>query len=125
MVDTRQKKVIARIEADPYPVGLDISGDGRMLVSTAQGRNGVGGNAVNIFDIEYFLPEIPLESVEMVEEPLAAKEIAHCAPEENQDRKVGQASKEFWNTDLIIPLVLAITVFAILLVILVAVKSKR
>ena len=41
------------IKADSYPVGLDISKDGEYLISTSQGRNGVGGNCVDIFRITY------------------------------------------------------------------------
>ena len=60
-VDVDAKQVITRIPADSYPVGLDISPDGSLLVSTSQGHNGIGGNAVNFFRIEYAIPEIPLE----------------------------------------------------------------
>lgn len=41
------------IKADSYPVGLDISKDGQYLISTSQGRSGVGGNCVDIFKITY------------------------------------------------------------------------
>ncbi len=57
VVDTRQMKVIATTPVDSYPVGLDVSPDGTMLVVTSQGRKGHGGNAVNIFKIEYAHPE--------------------------------------------------------------------
>lgn len=124
VVDTREKKVIATIEADPYPVGLDLSPEGTMLVSTSQGRNGIGGNAVNIFDIEYTLPEISLESEEIVAETLPAEDTASADPEEVQGQK-GEAGEGFVYTDLIIPLVLAVTVLAILLVVMAAVKIRR
>jgi DNA-binding beta-propeller fold protein YncE len=53
-------KPIAEIDVDSYPVGLDVSKDGRYVIVTSQGRkaqdkeNGSrGGNAVNIYEIEY------------------------------------------------------------------------
>ncbi|MBQ9231837.1 MAG: YncE family protein [Prevotella sp.] len=52
-VDTRSMKVIANIDVDSYPVGLDISADGRYLITTSQGRKNGGGNAVDIFEVTY------------------------------------------------------------------------
>lgn len=56
VVDTRTMKVIACIDVDSYPVGLDISSDGRYLFTTSQGRNNSGGNAVDIFEVTYSVP---------------------------------------------------------------------
>ena len=53
VVDTRSMSVIARITVDSYPVGLAISRDGSFLVTTSQGRQGHGGNAVNLYKITY------------------------------------------------------------------------
>ncbi len=52
-IDTRQMKVVAQIPIDSYPVGLDISRDGHMLVVTSQARNYQGGNAVNLLRVDY------------------------------------------------------------------------
>lgn len=52
VVDTETFKEIARIKADSYPVGLDISKDGQYVYTTSQGREG-GGNCVDIFQLEY------------------------------------------------------------------------
>ena len=57
VVDTREMKQITSIDADSYPVGLDISEDGRYVIITSQGRSGGGGNAVDIFEITYPEPE--------------------------------------------------------------------
>jgi len=65
VVDTRVMKQIASIEVDSYPVGLDISDDGRYVIVTSQGRGNDGGNAVNIYEVEYATPEVS---------PQAAKE---------------------------------------------------
>lgn len=54
VVETASMKVMAKITADSFPVGLDISPDGRMVVTTSQGRKGAGGgNAVDFFKIDY------------------------------------------------------------------------
>lgn len=53
VVDTRTMKVAASINVDSYPVGLDISVDGSMVAVTSQGIKGSGGNAVNLYKIEY------------------------------------------------------------------------
>ena len=66
VVDTRLMKEICRVEVDSYPVGLDISDDGSMVIVTSQSRsNAGGGNAVNIFEVEYATPETaPRQDVE-------------------------------------------------------------
>ena len=53
IIDTQTMKVIAHTRVDSYPVGLDISSDGRYLFVTSQGRGNQGGNAVNIFEVQY------------------------------------------------------------------------
>ena len=53
VVDTESFQEIARIKADSYPVGLDISKDGKYVYTTSQGRDGAGGNCVDIFQMEY------------------------------------------------------------------------
>lgn len=53
IVDAEKMKVIGNLTVDSYPVGLDVSPDGSMIVVTSQGRSGRGGNAVNIFEVDY------------------------------------------------------------------------
>ena len=60
-VDTRTMTVIASITVDSYPVGLDLSKDGNLLIATSQGRQGQGGNAVNLFSVTYANSEIEAE----------------------------------------------------------------
>ncbi|MBR5117611.1 MAG: beta-propeller fold lactonase family protein [Muribaculaceae bacterium] len=61
VVDTRTMKMIAQIPVDSYPVGLDVSKDGKTVIVTSQGhtKNGktFGGLAVNIYSVEYAEPE--------------------------------------------------------------------
>lgn len=53
VVNAETMKLVGTIPADSYPVGLDISKDGRYVLTTSQGRSGYGGNSVNIFEIKY------------------------------------------------------------------------
>ena len=53
VIDAKEMKVLAEIPADSYPVGLDVSKDGRYVFTTSQGRSNQGGNAVDIFKITY------------------------------------------------------------------------
>jgi DNA-binding beta-propeller fold protein YncE len=46
-------KVVAQCPADSYPVGMDISSDGKTLIVTSQGKSGDGGNSVMVYKIEY------------------------------------------------------------------------
>jgi len=56
--------VAASIDVDSYPVGLDISNDGRYIIVTSQGRGNQGGNAVNIYEVEYAEPEPVLNNTD-------------------------------------------------------------
>lgn len=59
VVRTEDMKVLGKITADSFPVGLDVSPDGSMIVTTSQGRSGKGGgNAVDFFEVSYKVPEI-------------------------------------------------------------------
>ena len=53
VVDTESFKEIARIKADSYPVGLDVSKDGHYVYTTSQGRDGFGGNCVDIYRMDF------------------------------------------------------------------------
>ncbi len=57
VVDAETMKVADYIRADSYPVGLAMSKDGRYLAVTSQGREGYGGNALNIYSVRR--PDIP------------------------------------------------------------------
>lgn len=74
VVDSGMRR-IADIPADSYPVGLDISPDGKWLISTSQGRKGFGGNCVDIFALKGFekRPETaaPLHDTTAISDSLA------------------------------------------------------
>ncbi|MBP5319057.1 MAG: hypothetical protein J6Y77_06620 [Paludibacteraceae bacterium] len=59
LVDADSMRVVATIEADSYPVGLDISKDGRYIYTTSQGRSGRGGNCVDIYRLDAQPPVPP------------------------------------------------------------------
>ena len=53
IVRTSDMKVVASCDADSYPVGMDLSEDGKTLIVTAQGKPGGGGNSVMVFKVSY------------------------------------------------------------------------
>ena len=44
-------KVVSRIRADSYTVGLAVSPDGRQVWTTSQGKRGKGGNSVCVYRV--------------------------------------------------------------------------
>ena len=53
VVDTQTFQVIAHMNGDSYPVGLEVSQDGRYVFTTSQGRSNGGGNCVDIFEVTH------------------------------------------------------------------------
>lgn len=83
VVDTRSMKVIATITVDSYPVGLDVSSDGTMVVTTSQGHKGTGGNAVNLFSVTYADPQAEQPAPAVIEQQPEEKEIASAEQQQN------------------------------------------
>ncbi|MBQ9666298.1 MAG: hypothetical protein IJV33_07495 [Bacteroidaceae bacterium] len=52
VVDTQTFQVIAHMNGDSYPVGLEVSQDGKYVFTTSQGRSNGGGNCVDIFEVK-------------------------------------------------------------------------
>lgn len=50
---TISRNLLIKIAADSYPVGLDVSRDGKYVFVTSQGRSKQGGNAVDIYEVVY------------------------------------------------------------------------
>ena len=52
VVDTKTFQVVTSMTIDSYPVGLEVSKDGRYVFTTSQGRSNGGGNCVDIFEVK-------------------------------------------------------------------------
>ncbi len=87
VVDTSTMTAIAQITVDSYPVGLHVSSDGKFVVLTSQGRDRCGGNAVNLFQVDYAEPEVSSEpeSTYVSPDSIAAKEKAAADTETTAD----------------------------------------
>ena len=93
VVDTRQMKMVATINADSYPVGLDISSDGRYVIVTSQGRSKLGGgNAVNIYEVKYKeaeeLPASERQTATIVEPEDSIQTLDSTTMEETDDEGI-------------------------------------
>ena len=51
VVDVKSFQVVTSMSIDSYPVGLEVSKDGRYVFTTSQGRSNGGGNCVDIFEV--------------------------------------------------------------------------
>lgn len=99
IVDAGKMEVIGQIAVDSYPVGLDISPDGKYVVVTSQGRRGGGGNAVNIYEVEYSEREerAAAQAAIAPEEPAPLDE-----PESAAEEHVAEKGKE-GESGLVVP----------------------
>ena len=85
VVDTRTMTQIAAITADSYPVGLAISDDGTIVMTTSQGRSNGGGNAVDIFRVDYAEPEPVLQRPKPVEQTQTTDTLADAGQANESD----------------------------------------
>ena len=115
VIDTRTMKMIASIDIDSYPVGLDISRDGSKVIVTSQGRKGFGGNAVNIVEVTYATPE-----PDITEKPAADVESETAAQEGDQAKTAETSSVDMRTVGYI-----AIGVFALIALGLIATLMMR
>lgn len=53
VVRASDMKVVSKIKADPYPVGMALSKYETRLIVTAQGKTNGGGNSVTIYSLEF------------------------------------------------------------------------
>ena len=53
VVRTKDMKIISSCLVDSYPVGLDVSENGKYIIVTSQGKKNKGGNSVMIFEVKY------------------------------------------------------------------------
>lgn len=92
VVDTRTMTQVATLTIDSYPVGLDISADGRFVVLTSQGRKGYGGNAVNLVEVTYKEKEPTTELIDEQQE----EEAALTKAKQDQQESETQSSQQWW-----------------------------
>lgn len=52
-LDAHTMQKVCEIPADAYPVGMDMSRDGKYLIVTSQGKENGGGNSVMVYCIDY------------------------------------------------------------------------
>lgn len=121
VVDTRVMKMVANTTVDSYPVGLDISKDGSIVIITSQGRKGAGGgNAVNIFSVQYAEPEPAPEPYVENDEAVENSENNEMDGEETERKETAVGD---WITS---PYVLGCIGFLLLLaIVLIILKRKR
>lgn len=90
VVDAATMKVADNIRCDSYPVGLALSGDGRKLIVTSQGRKGFGGNAVNIYMVRRTdLPFEPTQKLTIEPDTIGSENLL-----EGTDEKTSAPEKE-------------------------------
>ncbi len=93
IVDTKTMKLVAEIEADSYPVGLDVSEDGRYVFLTSQGRSKRGGNAVDIYEVEYAEPEPAAEQKTFPTDSISGTTTrSEANPSDHSEEKMSQAA---------------------------------
>ena len=51
VVDAKKFEVVTSMSIDSYPVGLEVSLNGKYVFTTSQGRSNGGGNCVDIFEV--------------------------------------------------------------------------
>ena len=56
-VESTKMRIVSRVDVDSFPVGLALSPDERELWLTSQGRGGVGGNSVSVFQVRIVAEE--------------------------------------------------------------------
>ena len=109
VVDTRTMKQVATLTIDSYPVGLDISADGRFVVLTSQGRRGHGGNAVNLVEVTYKEkePTSALIDEQKEEEDATAAKVA-----QEQEQADAQSGTDWWYIGVAVGFVLGLMAVA-------------
>ncbi|MCR4613992.1 MAG: hypothetical protein K5778_08315 [Bacteroidaceae bacterium] len=97
VADTRSMKMVCSTPVDSYPVGLDISDDGSIVIVTSQGHSGSGGgNAVNIYSVEYAEAEVAPKPAEPAEEVVETDTVATPAPAKEKTSSIPSPTILLW-----------------------------
>lgn len=94
VVDTRTMKVVDSLTIDSYPVGLAISPDGTLLAVTSQGREGHGGNALNLVKVirPYYKATVTDTTDSIAENPDDTLALQETPGDVDSDRKSGSVN---------------------------------
>lgn len=128
IVDTRKMEMVASIPCDSYPVGLALSRDGKYLIATSQGRNRVGGNAVNIFEVNYAEDETPfIEPLDTLSEDTLVND-TDSVSSESFSQKMKTLGDQWYSgtqTNALLYLWLPIGILAMILIIAIVLFFKK
>ena len=94
VVDTRTMKVVDSLTLDSYPVGLAISPDGTLLAVTSQGREGHGGNALNLVKVirPYYGTPVPAMTDSIADDTDDSPALQETPGDVDTDRKSGSVN---------------------------------
>lgn len=114
VVDTHTMQPTCTIDVDSYPVGMDISHDGHVLLVTSQGHEGIiSGNCVDVFQIDY-AEEPQIESL-AIEETCATDTIFSTESKSSLKETVTQFITSYTKLLIGITSLIAITILIIIL----------
>ncbi len=118
VVDAATMSVVDRVRVDSYPVGLAVSGDGEYMAVTSQGRNRIGGNALNLFRI--LRPDKPLV------DSIIETEADHGSPDNEPYAFQKDEAKEVMARDstLVYLTAIAVAVIAVVSVLLFVIRRR-
>lgn len=102
-------KQVATLTIDSYPVGLDISADGRFVVLTSQGRRGHGGNAVNLVEVTYKEKE-PTSA--LIDEQKEEEDAAAAKVTQEQEQADAQSGIDWWYIGVAVGIILGMLAVA-------------
>ena len=94
VVDTRTMKVVDSLTIDSYPVGLAISPDGTLIAVTSQGREGHGGNALNLVKVirPYYETPVPAMTDSIADDTDDSPALQETPGDVDADRKSGSVN---------------------------------
>ena len=114
VVNTHTMQPTCTIDVDSYPVGMDISHDGHVLLVTSQGHEGIiSGNCVDVFQIDY-AEEPQIESL-TIEETCATDTIFSTESKSSLKETVTQFITSYTKLLIGITSLIAITILIIIL----------
>lgn len=114
---------VAELAADSYPVGLDISPDGKWLITTSQGRSGAigAGNCVDIFSLNGF--ETDFQYTEPILEKPDTRTSDSISADTRTDESPGSSDRKQPEFSLI--LLISLSAVALIAIIIYLVRCRK